>query len=1171
MLIKLETLSGKLLQMVNYNFLNLTPIEFEELSRDILQIRDGINFESFGVGKDGGIDFRYKSKGVNIIVQAKRYKEYKDLQKILFKEEIIKVKRLKPTRYILISSVNFNPFQKQEILDVFKDYIINENDILGGRDLNNLLSQPKYTNVRKTHYKLWLTGTDALQDIIEQITYRKEFNLAKTELDIVKRDCKYYVQNKSFPEALDNIEENRMVLISGTPGSGKTTLARALISYYISKESFTELVYISEGIRQAWTMLKDEYKQIFFFDDFLGSISFDKLPRNEDKLLSKFIEKINSSDNKILILTTREYVLRQAQLKHPEFKNDLYKLSKCIVEPGSYTEYIKAKILYNHIYFSDLHPRQILILLDKNNYERIIYHSHYNPRLIDSYIKFASKYETINEYQFLRDFIKYLDHPREFWGDIYDKLSSEAQLLLLTLFSLNEPVYLDDLKLAYNKASEVYLKKFNNLIISPDTFNNILKELSDTFIRIDLESHFLNFYSHIIRFQNPSIKDFLLEYLRNNEDLVEIMIEGSCFLNQLIFAFGTHEDKINDYDANDDEPFYGNKIVLKGRLKALYLNKFISDFDDLKLSTINKSEFTDQKTLYHSTDDLLTFKLLELNSLFGMGNMQVQAFVINRFQEIISTYEEKITRGGGKILSKDAMLYFPNLVKIVQPFVIIDPDKLLNYCYNSITFTSEFLDFYDFKEIYAAAFEKILNEKKKTIENEIKKTIIDDIDYFEGEAMDEEIDRLIDMEYPEVFEKFGLEITEKFTKKLHKLINRESWSKEEQKEWKAQSRKNHEERIRTESDIANLFNSLKATYTIDIFQTDKDLNAFLKECVSIYGVAIINKIKNNRYSFIRPFLYNKLSISIILEYYKRYLSLPQKESVFWQRIYDIMYDQLSSKDLFIKQELETMLSNLAFMLLLSNQSEFTQKSLKKNDVYNSSYTENFDELSPIILKTGKWYQFINEEFQVYLGALYIKNFSEIDSKDFYNNQSISSNNNIIHYAPGLLDLLFNIDNASFIKYYLIPVLEDFSRMLDFSTNQSLVLSYCKTTDIHFDFKISETGFLDEYSAGNSCGHEEDLINLLNIPISFHTLDGYFLKQYITDEDFKSKEDLYKTLFKYVIDNCPRENDNVITINMYSELLNLQFYNLLKSLGIEQHVVNDVQQLKDKIFKIKRSY
>jgi HJR/Mrr/RecB family endonuclease len=54
-----------------YDFRTLSPLDFEELVRDLLQAEFGIRLECFGA--DLGIDFRYSRGGVRTIVQAKRY------------------------------------------------------------------------------------------------------------------------------------------------------------------------------------------------------------------------------------------------------------------------------------------------------------------------------------------------------------------------------------------------------------------------------------------------------------------------------------------------------------------------------------------------------------------------------------------------------------------------------------------------------------------------------------------------------------------------------------------------------------------------------------------------------------------------------------------------------------------------------------------------------------------------------------------------------------------------------------------------------------------------------------------------------------------------------------------------------------------------------------------
>ena len=90
--------------MNGYDFLVLSPHEFENISRDLLQQKLSVFIESFTTGRDGGIDLRFaKSKTENVIIQAKRYKDFNSLY-ISLKGEAAKVTTMAPTRYILATS-----------------------------------------------------------------------------------------------------------------------------------------------------------------------------------------------------------------------------------------------------------------------------------------------------------------------------------------------------------------------------------------------------------------------------------------------------------------------------------------------------------------------------------------------------------------------------------------------------------------------------------------------------------------------------------------------------------------------------------------------------------------------------------------------------------------------------------------------------------------------------------------------------------------------------------------------------------------------------------------------------------------------------------------------------------------------------------------------------------
>ena len=167
--------------MINYDFKILQPIEFECLSRDLIQARDEVFIESFTEGRDGGIDFRYAvSKDNMSVIQVKRYSSYQSLLSVL-KKEVVKVRKLSPNRYYICTSVGLTPDNKSEIQSIFGEDILDTQDILGKDDLNNLLGI--YPHIERQYYKLWLSSTN----VLERIMQKKIRNWAQFEMDKIKR------------------------------------------------------------------------------------------------------------------------------------------------------------------------------------------------------------------------------------------------------------------------------------------------------------------------------------------------------------------------------------------------------------------------------------------------------------------------------------------------------------------------------------------------------------------------------------------------------------------------------------------------------------------------------------------------------------------------------------------------------------------------------------------------------------------------------------------------------------------------------------------------------------------------------------------------------------------------------------------------------------------------
>ena len=66
---------------------------------------------------------------------------YKALPRVLAGKERKKLDELKPTRYILATSVGLTPKRKDVLLGILAPYCLGLADILGRDDINNLLTQ----------------------------------------------------------------------------------------------------------------------------------------------------------------------------------------------------------------------------------------------------------------------------------------------------------------------------------------------------------------------------------------------------------------------------------------------------------------------------------------------------------------------------------------------------------------------------------------------------------------------------------------------------------------------------------------------------------------------------------------------------------------------------------------------------------------------------------------------------------------------------------------------------------------------------------------------------------------------------------------------------------------------------------------------------------------------
>lgn len=487
---------------------NLSYIDFEELCRDIAKVDTGKRFSAFGPGPDGGVDGRHSKGPDATILQCKHFagSSFSALKSSL-REEVLKVSCLKPKRYLFFTSQSLTRQKSDELARIAGNLLRQPEDIWGCEDIEAALKT--HPEIEKSHIKLWLSSTAVLERILNS---GLESFTQSTKEEILD-DLRVYVRNPSFEEATKRLEDQKILIISGFPGVGKTTLAK-MISYQYLEEGWQ--FYAINSLEEGFTKVDDGKPTVFFFDDFLGRIELNRQSLlQRDTALATFVNRIRRSKNSRFILTTRAHIFEEARRISDHVDDRRLQLSKYLLDVGSYTRKIKAQILFNHLIVSDLTQDHFSSLLDGDWLKKIVDHKNYNPRIIASVS--SDSIDVVEPSEYPGYIFNALENPELIWSKPFRLLSMRSKNLLVTLFFGSEyGQNIDELRGNFSELHRIVCGHYGQPA-NPGDFEDALRSL---------ESGFVSIAGKNVSFINPSVRDFLKSYLIEKEFLLLLPVSS---------------------------------------------------------------------------------------------------------------------------------------------------------------------------------------------------------------------------------------------------------------------------------------------------------------------------------------------------------------------------------------------------------------------------------------------------------------------------------------------------------------------------------------------------------------------------------------------------------------------------------------------------------------------
>ncbi|MGH8647479.1 MAG: hypothetical protein ACREX4_24690, partial [Gammaproteobacteria bacterium] len=195
---------------------------------------------------------------------------------------------------------------------------------------------------------------------------------------------------------------------------------------------------------------------------------------------------------------------------------------RCVLELSDYSFGQRARILYNHLYFSDLPQAYKDIVLEDDFFLDIIKHEHFNPRLIEWLVS-LTRLQSPPPQRYKQSILELLQSPERIWDHAFEhQISDAGRDLLLSLYSVGHWINIADLEPAFEAFHAAASYRYNRARKAGD-FHAALHEL---------DGAFLSYKRGMASFVNPSVREFTAGIVMRTPRVAEELLDAAIRFQQ---------------------------------------------------------------------------------------------------------------------------------------------------------------------------------------------------------------------------------------------------------------------------------------------------------------------------------------------------------------------------------------------------------------------------------------------------------------------------------------------------------------------------------------------------------------------------------------------------------------------------------------------------------------